>query len=177
MQPLIMTPQEIQVLQQACKAAGVNASKIRPQNPFTKSGSTASMIQAAVAELAPEQAAKWRCDAGGGLSVQTLAEMQSGGELSDAALSDLWLHDPVFVVDKQREQSSAIEKQLAWLDAETDKSRRAREGDQAVDFQNAKAAAQQQAKQESLRRHLEQQQRIAERRDHADRMSGNWVNG
>ena len=172
-----MTPQEIHVLQQACKAAGVNASKIRPQNPFTKSGSTASMIQAAVAEFAPEQAAKWRCDAGGGLSVQTLAEMQSGGELSDAALSDLWLHDPVFVADKQREQSSAVEKKLAWLDAEADKKRRAREGDKAVDAEIAKAQAEQEAREESLRRHNDLQRRIAQRRDHADRMSGKWVNG
>ena len=65
------------------------------------------MIQAAVAEFAPEQAAKWRCDAGGGLSVQTLAEMQSGGELNQSAINHLWLHDPVFVVDKQREQTSS----------------------------------------------------------------------
>ena len=157
--------------------AGVDSKKIKPENPFTKNGMTAGLIQAAIAELDPAQAARWRVDAGGGLSVATLTEVHAGGELSDAAKSDMWLHDPDFVVNRQREQSMTVEKQLAWLDAETDKSRRAREGDQAVDFQNAKTAAQQEAKQESLRRHIEQQQRIAQRRNHADRMSGKWVNG
>ena len=170
-----MTPEEIQVLQQACKAAGVNASKIRPLNPFTKSGSTASMIQAAVAEFAPEQAAKWRCDAGGGLSVQTLAEMQSGGDLSQAAMNDLWLHDPVFVADKQREQSSVVEKQLKWLDAEADKKRRAREGDKAVDAQIAKAAAERDAREESLSRHNDLQRRIEQRQQQVKAMHGGFV--
>ena len=79
-----------------------------------------------MAEFAPEQAAKWRCDAGGGLS--------------EAAMNDLWLHDHQFVADKQREQSSAVEKRLAWMDAQADKMRRFREGDKAVDAANAKAA-------------------------------------
>ena len=133
------------------------------------------MIQAAVAEFAPEQAAKWRCDAGGGLSVQTLSEMQSGGELSDAAMSDLWLHDPVFVADKQREQSSSVDKQLAWLDAEADKSRRAREGDKAVDAEHAKAQAQQEAREESLRRHNELQRRIEQRQQQEAAASGRFI--
>ena len=172
-----MTPEEIKILNDCCRIAGVDASKISAENPMSKKGGTASLPQAAAAEFHPAQAAKWRLDAGGSLSVATLTEVHAGGELSDAAKSDMWLHDPDFVVNRQREQSMTVEKQLAWLDAETDKSRRAREGDQAVDFQNAKTAAQQEAKQESLRRHLEQQQRIAQRRNHADRMSGKWVNG
>ena len=81
-----MTPNEIQILQHACQAARIDASKIKPENPFTKSGNTATLLQAAVGEFAPEQAAKWRCEAGGGLSVQTLSEIQAGGDLSDAAL-------------------------------------------------------------------------------------------
>jgi len=128
-----MTPKEIQILQRACQVARIDASKIKPENPFTKSGSTATLLQAAVGEFAPEQAAKWRCEAGGGLSVQTLSEIQAGGDLSDAAMNDLWLHDHQFVADRRREQSSAVEKQLAWLDAEADKKRRAREGDKAVE--------------------------------------------
>ena len=172
-----MTPEEIRILNDCCRIAGVDASKIKPENPMSKKGSTASLLQAAAAEFHPAQAAKWRLDAGGSLSVATLTEVHAGGELSDAAMSDLWLHDPEFVVNRQREQSMTVEKQLAWLDAETDKSRRAREGDQAVDFQNAKTAAQQEAREESLRRHFQQQQRIAQRRDHADRSSGKWVNG
>ena len=53
----MMTEKEIEVLAQACKAAGIDATKIKPENPFTKNGSTAAMLQAAVAEFHPEQAA------------------------------------------------------------------------------------------------------------------------
>ena len=53
-----MTPKEIQILHQACVAAGVDASKIQPDNPFKKNGGTAQMLQAAVSEIDPAQAAR-----------------------------------------------------------------------------------------------------------------------
>ena len=40
--------------------AGVDSSKISPSNPFEKSGMTAGLLQAAIAELDPAQAARWR---------------------------------------------------------------------------------------------------------------------
>ena len=172
-----MTPNEIQILQRACQAAGINASKIKPENPFTKSGTTATLLQASVAEFAPEQAAKWRCEAGSGLSIQTLSEIQAGGDLSEAAMNDLWQHDHQFVADKQREKSTAIENQLAWLEAEADKKRRAREGDKAVDFQNAKAAAEKEARAESAKHVAEMQQRIDQKRVADARMAGVITNG
>ena len=48
--------------------------------------------------------------------MQTLSEIQAGGDLSDAAMNDLWLHDHQFVADRQRERSTTVEKQLVWLD-------------------------------------------------------------
>ena len=66
-----MTKQEIQVLYRACQSAGINASKITPANPFEKSGGTASLLQAAVAQVDPAQAARWRVSAGGELSIAT----------------------------------------------------------------------------------------------------------
>ena len=152
-----MTEKEIEVLAQACKAADIDATKIKPENPFSKNGSTATMLQAAVAEFHPEQAAKWHCEAGGGLSVQTLSEIQAGGDLSDAAMNDLWLHDHQFVAERQREQSSAVEKQLAWLEAEADKKRRAREGEKAVDAANAQAQAAAEARAQSAKHAAEMQ--------------------
>ena len=80
-----MTSQEIQVLYKACREAGIDASKITPSNPFSKSGGTASLLQAAVALVDPAQAARWRVDAGGGLSIATLAELESGEQLSQQA--------------------------------------------------------------------------------------------
>ena len=59
-----MTPKQIQLLNRACKMAGIDSSKISPSNPFEKSGSTAGMLQAAIAELDPAQAARWRVAAG-----------------------------------------------------------------------------------------------------------------
>ena len=110
-----MTPKEIQVLAQACRMAGVDATKITPVNPFEKSGGTASMIQAAVSELDPGQAAKWRVAAGGGLSVATLAELEGGGELSAAARSDLYAHDYQFVADLQKQKAAEAVKAEQWL--------------------------------------------------------------
>ena len=92
--------------------------------------------------------------------MQSLSEIQAGGDLSDAAMNDLWLHDHQFVADRRREQSSAVEKQLAWLETKADKKRRAREGDKAVGFQNAKAAAKKEARAESAKHAAEMQQRI-----------------
>ena len=89
-----MTKTEIELLAKACRMAGIDASKIAPANPFEKSGKVAEMLQVAVAELNPTQAAKWRVAAGGGLSIQTLSELQSGQELSQQAQRDLWNHDP-----------------------------------------------------------------------------------
>jgi len=51
-----MTPKQIQLLNRACKMAGIDSSKISPSNPFEKSGMTAGMLQAAIAELDPAQA-------------------------------------------------------------------------------------------------------------------------
>ena len=110
-----MTKQEIQVLYRACKSAGIDASKITPANPFEKSGGTASLLQAAVAQVDPAQAAKWRVSAGGGLSIATLSELESGQQLSEQAQKDLWEHDAAFVVDSQRakaENEAAMQLEL-----------------------------------------------------------------
>jgi len=40
-----MTPNEIEVLQRACQAARIDASKIKPENPFTSSGMKALLSQ------------------------------------------------------------------------------------------------------------------------------------
>ncbi len=55
----MMTSKEIEVLAQACRAAGIDATKIKPENPFTKNGGTAAMLQAAVAEFHQSLAEAW----------------------------------------------------------------------------------------------------------------------
>ena len=102
--------------------AGVDSSKISPSNPFEKSGMTAGLLQAAIAELDPAQAARWRVAAGGGLSVATMAELQSGEPLSAAAQRDLFEHDAKYVeeiqqqqVDQEAAQLKAFEEQAAQM--------------------------------------------------------------
>lgn len=111
-----MTPEQIQLLDRACRTAGIDPSKISPVNPFEKNGQVASLLQAAVGEIDPAQAAKWRCEAGGGLSVATLSELQSGQPLSQQAQRDLWEHDAAYVAEFQQQRLKADADALAWLD-------------------------------------------------------------
>lgn len=111
-----MTPAEIKVLDQACRSAGIDSSRISAENPFTKNGATASLLQAAVAEIDPAQAAKWRVAAGSGLSVATLAECESGQPLSNAAKADLWNHDAEFVIATQKERAASASNAERWLE-------------------------------------------------------------
>ena len=172
-----MTPKEIQILHQACVAAGVYPSKIQPDNPFKKSGGTAQLLQAAVEEIDPAQAARWRVAAGSGLSLSTMHEVQNGVELSEAAMQDLWEHDAAFVADRLKQKQQTEENLLAKFEAESDRMRRAREGDRAVDFQNAKNAAEEEAKAESYRRHQELQQRIQQKQVQSANLAGRLTNG
>ncbi|ABB34228.1 hypothetical protein [Synechococcus sp. CC9605] len=172
-----MTKTEIELLVKAFQVAGIDASKIAPANLFEKSGKVADMLQVAVAEIDPLQAAEWRIAADGGLSVATLAELESGQELSQQAQRDLWNHYPQFVADRQQEAARVEAQQLAWLDKEADKARRAREGDEAVDFQNAKAQAAAEARAASAKHAADMQRRIDEKRSADARMAGVMTNG
>ena len=71
----------------------------------------------------PAQAARWRVAAGGSLSVATMAELQSGEELSAAAQADLWNHDPEFVAEFQQQQEKSLEAQLKALERGAEEKR------------------------------------------------------
>lgn len=94
---------------------GIDSSKISPTNPFEKSGSTAGMLQAAISEIDPAQAARWRVDAGGSLSVATMAELQGGEELSAAAQVNLWNDDPEFIAEFQHKRARSFDARLEGL--------------------------------------------------------------
>ena len=108
---------------QACQMAGLDANKISPENPFKKSGKTAELLQAAVAEVDPVQSARWRRDSGKSLSVATMAELQSGKELSSSAKNDLWDHDPQFVRDCQRQVNNSEQEMLKQWEQEAAEKR------------------------------------------------------
>ena len=169
-----MTPKEIKILADACKMAGIDATKIQPSNPFGKSGGTPSLLQAAVAEIDPQQAAKWRVVAGGGLSIATLSEMQSGGDLSQQAMEDLYRHDADFVVNHAKQQQDYETQLLKKMEAESHQMRLAQRtrqngGNEAMAREQLKREElidqqRQQQMQESARHASEMQARIASRR-------------
>ena len=182
-----MTPKEIQVLSQACQQAGIDSSKISPSNPFEKSGGTASLLQAAVALVDPAQAAKWRVEAGGSLSVATLAEMQSGEQLSEKAMEDLWHHDAAFVVDYQKQKESS---EAAMRQAMVDETNAMRLRNKAREMGGSEAKAkdalaredaadqERQLKKQQAAEHSRQfEQRMAQQRQQAAQAAGVFING
>lgn len=180
-----MTPKEIQVLAQACRMAGIDATKITPANPFEKSGKTADLIQAAVSELDPGQAAKWRVAAGGGLSVATLAELESGQELSAAARSDLYAHDHHFVADLQKQKAAEAVSAEKWLkeagEATALRNKIRETGSEAAAREKMKLEAQRdeelKAAREASAVHAQQmQQRLDQKRVEQARMAGRLTN-
>ena len=104
------------LLAEACRITGTDPSKIKPGNPFKKSGATAKMIQMGVSQVDPVRAAEWRLDAGFGFSVKTISELQSGEPLSAEAQQDLYDHDPAFVREFQQQKQQSFEDQLKALE-------------------------------------------------------------
>ena len=181
-----MTEKEVQVLFDACRAAGINSQKISAENPFLKSGKVAALLQAAVAEIDPAQAAKWRVAAGGSLSVATLSELQSGGELSAAAKADLYAHDHQFVVDLKRQQVADQTKTEKWLEdqlAASQMRNKIREcGSEAAAKERMKFEAQRdeemRAAREASQKHAQQMQaRLDQKRVQQAQMAGRLTNG
>jgi hypothetical protein len=182
-----MTPKEIQVLSQACQMAGIDSSKISPNNPFEKSGGTASLLQAAVAQVDPAQAAKWRVAAGGGLSIAQLSELESGQQLSQQAQKDLWEHDAAFVVDYQQQQQSsetATFKQLKEQAAASRLRNKMRETSgneskarEALARQEAADEARKEQQLASAEHSRQMNQRLEQQRQNAARMAGVFING
>ena len=145
------------------------------------------MLQAAVSQVDPAQAARWRVSAGGGLSIATLAELESGQQLSQQAQKDLWEHDAAFVVDYQKQQQeseAAMFKQLEEQAAASRLRNKAREfggnEDRAREALAAEDAANQQRelqKQQAAEHSRQFEQRMAQQRQNAAQAAGVFING
>ena len=182
-----MTEREIDVLDKACQMSGIDPSTISAENPATKSGKTAQLIMAAAGEIDPVQAAMWRKAApGGGYSVATLAEMQSGQQLSNRAKQELWEKDPEFVAAtiKQREQKFEADKKSLEDAAAASRLRnktlqmggneaRAREVLKEEDLANQQR---EQQRLESARHAQEMEARIQQQRIQSANLAGRFIN-
>ena len=170
-----LSDEDAAILADVAKKVGQDPYKLSRENPFSKSGKVAQLLQVGVAEFFPAKAAQWRTAVDGGVSAGTIAELKAGGQLSPQAMQDLWEHDPSFVdelIKRRQQQETDLE---AKLDAEADKMRRNREGDAEVDRQNAKAEADAKARAESAERARQMQERIEQRRANTDRMAGQVI--
>ena len=113
-------------------------------------------------------------ESGGGLSIATLSEMQSGGELSRQAQEDLYMHDANFVANHAKQQQDYEEQMLKRMTEESNKMRLAQRtrqngGNEAMAREQLKREEladqqRQQQMQESSRHAREMQVRIASRR-------------
>ena len=177
-----MTPQELNIFIDCCKRVRKDPHELQDENPFTKKGGVAQMIQMAASQFHPEQAARWRNQAGLGISTGTKAELRSGAPLSQKAMADLWEHDLQFVVESRRHQQQQDEQALAALEEQaTEKRLRNRAvqfgGDLAQAQRSIDAEDQQQAQREQQRQLQAQQgreleQRLEQQRINHARMAG-----
>ena len=83
-------------LYRAAKDLGIDATQLTAENPFSKSGSTAAMIQEVIQQNDAVLAAEMRQAAGIGPNLAAVAQMMSGGEIDDAARQELIKTDPKF---------------------------------------------------------------------------------
>lgn len=140
------------------------------------------MIQMAAAEFHPEQAARWRNQAGMAISAGTKAELRSGAPLSQRARMDLWAHDPQFVVESRRHQQQQDEQVLAAMEQQaTEKRLRNRavqfggdleQAQRSIDAEDQQQAQREQQRQLKAQQGRELEQRLEQQRAQHARMAG-----
>lgn len=182
-----MTEREIDVLNKACQMSGIDPSTISAENPATKQGKIAQLLMAAAGEIDPVQAAMWRKAApGGGFSIATLGEMQSGQQLSNRAKQELWEKDPEFVVARIKQREQQFEADKKWLEDGAAASRlrnkmrevggnedRARE---AIAREDAAEKARKEQQLASAKHAQEMEQRLQQQRVQSANLAGRFIN-
>ena len=116
-----------------------------------------------------------------------MAELQSGGELSAAAKSDLYAHDAQFVRDLKQQQVAESESAAKWLKEQTAATQlrnKAREfgGNEQLAKERLQFEAQRdeelRAAREASQQHAQQmQRRIDQKRIQHAQMAGRLTNG
>ena len=102
-------------LDRAAKEVGVDPATLSAENPFTKSGATAAMIQEVIQRNDAVLAAEMRQAAGIGPNLAAVAQMMSGGEIDDAARQSLFECDAKYaaeVVAQQKAEAAAFDQRM-----------------------------------------------------------------
>ena len=91
-------------LDRAAKEVGVDPATLSAENPFTKSGATAAMIQGVIQENDAVLAAEMRQAAGITPNLAAVAQMMSGGEITDTARQSLFECDAKYAAEVLAQQ-------------------------------------------------------------------------
>ena len=155
---------------------GQDTTSLQPDNPyaakFDNPGGKRKRVM--LEALDPQLAADCQTAIGGQQQRQSLAYMAAvaRGDNPDGFTGALAVEyrnlNPDFAAKKQAEAESNL---LRKFDSMADQSRRRREGDKAVDEQQAKQQAEAEARAASYQRHVDQQKRIQARQQRMDAMN------
>ena len=128
-----MTDDELRVLHQAAIKLGLPTTEVSVRNPFEMKGKRAEMLQAAISELDPAQAAAWNRDAGGELSLACQMAERGLIEHNSSTKKELWEKSPAYVLQRQAAQKKAEEELLAKWEKEAGDARERRTGSREID--------------------------------------------
>ena len=122
-----MQENELKVLLQAASMLGISANDLKPANPWSFQGQRAESIQAAVASIDPAQSARWRVEAGQGLSLGAAAAKAGITEMTNAQHAELVSLDADYAAGVEESRARREADVLASLEQGAEKLREARE--------------------------------------------------
>ena len=150
--------EHIVALYKAAQACGMDPNKLTGENPFSKSGATAEMLQVALQAESPVIAAELRQAAGIMPNLAALYAMESGEQLSSDAKQNLAETSPEFaqrLIDDQEKYDQKVMAEMAkaademrWQAALRDAGGDERRAKERIALEDKNAAQSQQYRQQ-----------------------------
>ena len=113
---MLTEKQDIEVLMRAAAFAKIPAEQLKALNPYTQDSPRGKVMQAAVEEIDPVTAAKWRTASGSQMTLETVAAEMGLIEHTTATKTDLLKHDPNAVLQQRAAQEDWEKKQLEAME-------------------------------------------------------------
>ena len=113
---LLTDKADIELLLKAAAFAKIPTEALKPESPWSFKGHTAMVLQAAVEELSPETAARWRSESGSSISLKTVAAELGLEPHTKETHEDLLAHDPRAVIQHRAAKEQWEQDQLAAME-------------------------------------------------------------
>ena len=126
-----MNDEQLKCLLQAASAAKLDASSLKPVNPWTQKGPTAEVLQMSVQANFPQMAAQWRVEAGETVSLAAAAAKAGISEMTPDVQKELLALDKDFIAGQEEAAARREADLLASLEKGADQLRETREKQQA----------------------------------------------